>query len=50
MAYMPKLKELQDAGKIELLQAKDFIKYKGFNGYGSGYMEEGAQVMVFRKL
>ena len=48
MGYSAKLAELEEQGKMILIESKHFIKYEGID-FGSGYMEEGANIKIYQK-
>ena len=48
MNFVGKLAELEEAGKMIHVETIHFLKYKGLD-FGSGYMEEGANVKIYRK-
>ena len=48
MNFFGKLAELEEAGKIIHIETVHFKKYEGLQ-FGSGYMEEGANVKIYQK-
>ena len=48
MNFVGKLAEMEQAGTMIHIETVHFMKYKGLD-FGSGYMEEGANVKIYRK-
>ena len=46
MNFVGKLAELEEQGKIRLVENVHFMKYEGLD-FGSGYNEEGANVRIY---
>ena len=49
MDYKLTLEKLKSDGVIEMVSHERYIKYKGLQ-FGSGHQEEGANVMIFKKM
>ena len=49
MNYHGALEQLQNEKKIEKVEQIRYTKYEGLQ-FGTGYQEEGANIMVFKKL
>ncbi len=49
MNFKPTLDTLTNEGLIELETHERYTKYKGLQ-FGSGHQEEGANIMIYKKL
>lgn len=49
MNFKDALEELEASGKMQLVKRERYVKYKGL-AMGSGHQEEGANILIYKKL